>query len=123
VLGELEAVGLAEGGVGGDREGLQVALAGGLDAQLAIVVLQPGGGSFQLRAAGAAATKFRRGQELDVVEIEIGIDGGGGGERDGGKDEARKEPAGTDFHVGLLPGLLFLSGRRRPLRKSKPGSR
>ena len=114
VLGELEAVGLAQGGVGGDREGLQVALAGGLDAQLTIVALQVRGRLLQLRAAGAAAAQFRRRQELDVVEIEIGIDGGGRGEGDGGKDEARKEPPSTDFHFGLLFGLLFLNGGRRP---------
>ena len=59
VLSELEAVGLAERGVDGDLERLQVALTGGLDAQLAVVVLQPCGGPFQLRAAGATATQLR----------------------------------------------------------------
>ena len=113
VLGELEAVGLAEGGIGGDREGLQVAIADGLDAQLPVVVFQERGGPFQLRAAGGAAAQFRRRQELDVVQVESGIDGRGRGESDGGKDEARKEAPSTDFHFGLLFGLLLLLGGGR----------
>ena len=127
VLGELEAVGLAEGGVGGDRERLQVAIADGFDAQLPIVVFQERGGPFQLRTAGGAAAQFRRCEELDVVEVESGIDGRGRGESDGGKDEAGKEASSTDFHFGLLFGLYFFlaSGRQdgRLALTASPGHR
>src|ERR1035438_1785973 len=91
VLGELEAVGLAQGGVGSHRKWLQVALAHRLDAQLAIVALHKRGRLLQLRTAGVPPAQFRRRQELDVVEIESGIDGGGRGNGDGGEDEACEE--------------------------------
>src|SRR5262249_26715045 len=86
---ELEAVRLAQRGVGGDRKGLQIALAGGSDVQLTVVALQERGCLLELRAAGAAAAQFRRCQELDVVEIPVGIDGGGRCESDSSKHEAR----------------------------------
>src|SRR5215831_19158376 len=109
----MEAVRLAETGIGGHLEGLVIAFAvNRLEAKLAKFSGDEGPRLFEFRAARGATLELLGSEKLDVVQVGVRIDSCGGA----GCDPADKENGGQEpilplFHpgtqsFGVLLGLL-----------------